>query len=218
MNESPLRPYRGFFSPGLYFTSGHAMRLYNFTSAPTEVAAFFQLWLMTPEDKQVLYVDPEAAGGIVATWYYFFDETFSASISWEWRDGDTLHTHMEAVDGTIFDLHMGLGSSLATGLLNTIVKITPQPLMRTRPMLAISDASFNLLLGLGGVHIAGKTETGKTYRTEADRLALVKHASATLDGEDLGPLTPPPEPLFFGPSRVADRPIFAFGTVYLEDA
>ena len=215
MNKSLLRPFRGFFSPGLYFTSGHAMRLYNFTSTPKEVGAFFQVWMMTPKDKKILYVDPEAAGAIVSTWFNF-DEVVGASISWEWPDSDTLQINMEAVDGTILDLHLGLGSSLATSILNTILKITPQALMRTRPMLAISDISFNLLLGLGGVHIAGKTETGKAYVTEADRLALVKKASARLNGEDLGTLTHPPKPIFFGPSRVANRPIFAFGTVNLE--
>lgn len=216
MNKSLLRPFRGFFSPGLYFTSGYGMRLYNFTSTPTEVSAFFQVWMMTPEDKKILYVDPEAAGAIVSTWYNF-DEVVGASISWEWSDPDTLHINVKAVDGTILDLHLVLGSSLATTILNTIVKITPQALMRTRPMLAISDISFNLLLGLGGVHIAGKTETGKAYVTEADKLALVKKASAILNGEDIGTLTHPPKPIFFGPSRVANRPIFAFGTVNLED-
>jgi len=124
---------------------------------------------------------------------------------------------VKTVDGTILDLHLVLGSSLATTILNTIVKITPQALMRTRPMLAISDISFNLILGLGEAHIAGKTETGKAYVTKAERLALVKKALVILNGEDIGTLTHSPKPIFFGPSRVANRPIFAFGTVNLED-
>jgi hypothetical protein len=122
---------------------------------------------------------------------------------------------MEAGDGTTLDLRLSLGSSPATTLLNTVVAITPQALMRTRPVLAVSDIGFNLLLGLGGVHITGTTETGKPYVTEANRLALVKHASAQLNGEDLGALAQPPKSLFFGPSRVADRAILAFGTVHL---
>lgn len=210
-----LRPFDGFFSPGLYFDSGHGMRLYNFTSTPPDVEAFFQIWMMTPGGKKILYVDPEAANAIISTWYTF-DEVVGSSISWKWPDSDTLDVDVEADDGTTFDLRLVLGSSLATALLNTIIKITPRALMRTRPMLAISGFSFNLLLGLGGVHIRGKTETGKAYVTEADKLAVVREASAVLNGEDLGRLTRPPQPIYFGPSRVADRPVFAFGTANLE--
>lgn len=214
MNKN-LRPFHGFFSPGLYFASGHGMRLYNFTSAPTDVDPFFQIWMMTPAGKKILYVDPVAARAIVSTWYSF-DEVVESSISWEWPESDTLHVDVEAHNGTTLELQLTLGSSLATAVLNTIIAITPRALMRTRPMLAISGLSFNLLLGLGGVHIKGETETGKDYVTEADKLRVVRDASAVLDGEDLGPLTRPPAPITFGPSKVADRPVFAFGTAYLE--
>lgn len=214
MNEN-LHSFHGFFSPGLYFASGHGMRLYNFTSTPKDVEAFFQIWVMTPQEEKILYVDPEAANAIISTWYTF-DEVVGSSISWEWPDSDTLHIDVEADDGTTLDMRLSLGSSPATAILNAIITITPQALMRTRPMLAISGLSFNLLLGLGGVHIRGKTETGKAYVTEADRLAVVKEASAILNGEDLGTLTRPPQPIYFGPSRVADRPVFAFGTANLE--
>jgi hypothetical protein len=214
MNKN-LRPFHGFFSPGLYFTSGHGMRLYNFTSVPTDVEAFFQIWAMTPRGKKILYVDPEAANAIISTWYSF-DEVVGSTISWEWSESDTLHIDVEADDDTTLELRLTLGSSLATTILNTIITITPRALMRTGPMLAISGLSFNLLLGLGGVHIRGETETGKDYVTEADRLAVVKDASAVLNGEDLGPLTRPPRPIYFGPSRVADHAVFAFGTANLE--
>lgn len=214
MNKN-LRPFNGFFSPGLYFASGHGMRLYNFTSAPTDVDPFFQIWVMTPEGKKILYVDPEAAKAIVSTWYSF-DEIVGSIISWEWPESDALHVEVEGDDGTALELRLTLGSSLATTILNTIIAITPRAVMRSRPMLAISGLSFNLLLGLGGVHIKGETETGKEYVTEADKLRVVRDASAVLNGEDLGALSRPPGPICFGPSKVADRPVFAFGTAYLE--
>lgn len=214
MNKN-LLPFHGFFSPGLYFASGHGMRLYNFTSAPTDVDPFFQIWVMTPAGKKVLYVDPEAARAIVSTWYSF-DDVVGSIISWEWRESNTLRVNVETDEGTTLELRLTLGSSLATNVLNTIVAITPRALIRSRPMLAISNLSFNLLLGLGGVHIKGETETGRDYVTEADKLRVVRDASAILDGQDLGSLTRPPAPTTFGPSKVADRPVFAFGTAYLE--
>jgi hypothetical protein len=214
MNKN-LRPFEGFFSPGLYFTSGHGMRLYNFTSTPKGMGPFFQIWMMTPDGKRILYIDPESAEAIVSTWYTF-DDVVGASIDWEWPNSDELNVRVDGAEGTALDLSLRLGSSLPTKLLNAIVAVTPRALMRTRPMLAVSDVSFNVLLGLGGVHIVGKTETGKPYVTEADRLMVVKEASALLNDDDLGRLTRPPKPLYFGPSRVADRAVLALGTAYLE--
>jgi hypothetical protein len=217
MNESLLRPFRGFLTPGLYFSSNYCLWLLNFSSTPTDLGAYSEIWLITPEDKRILYVDPEAAGPIVGT-FHNFHEMVGASVAWEWSASDTLHVDMKAMDETTLDLHLGLGSSLGTRILNPVLKITPQALMRSRPMVAISEISLNLLLGLGGLKIAGKTETGKAFLNEADRLAIVKEASARLNHEDLGALTRPPKPILFGDAKVPNCAFFSFGTLNLEYA
>jgi len=215
MKSNSMQAFQGFFSPGLYFASGHAMRIYNFTSTPAGIEPFFQIWLLTPSGERVLYVDPQDASALVSQWYHF-DRIVGAQIDWDWLDSDTLQVHLEASDGEIFDLRLHIGSSWATTLLNAVVKITPRSLMRTRPMLAISGLSFNLLLGLGGVEIAGSTDTGRAYVTEADRVTIITQASAHLDNQALGELARPPKPLLFGKSPIADRPVFAFGTASIE--
>ena len=214
MKKSALSPFRGFFSPGLYFPTGHAMRLYNFTSTPPSADPFFQIWLAMPEGKQILYVDPESAATVVAQWYRF-DETVGADIAWAWHTSNELEIEMKAHNGTTLDLTLQLGSSAATALLNTMVRLAPRWMLYAGPMLAVSSLSFNVLLGLGGVHIAGETETGKPYVTEADELAVVRQASATLNDKDLGDFAQPPRPISFGPSRVANRPVVARGTARL---
>lgn len=215
MKDNSMQAFRGFFSPGLYFASGHAMRIYNFTSTPADLKPFFQIWLLAPTGERVLYIDPQAASAIVSQWYNF-DRIVGARIDWDWLDSGTLQVHVEGSEGQNLELHLQIGSSWATTLLNAVVKITPRGLMRTRPMLAVSGLSFNLLLGLGGVEIAGSTDTGRAYVTEADRVTIVTAASAHLDKQDLGELMRPPNPLLFGKSRIADRPVFAFGTANIE--
>jgi hypothetical protein len=215
MNRNSMRAFRGFFSPGLYFADAYGVRIYNFTSTPPEVEPFFQIWLLMPNGQRVLYVDPYEAGEIVSQWYHF-DRIVGASTAWDWADAAELHIHMMASDKQTLELDVRLGSSWATRLLNAVIKTTPQALMRSRPMLAVSSLGFNLLLGLGGVSIAGKTGTGKAYVTEADRIAIFTAASANLNGRSLGQLSPPPEALFFDTTRIAARPILAFGTVNIE--
>lgn len=215
MNKSLLRPFRGFLTPGLYFSSGYCLWLLNFSSTPTDLGAYSEIWLITPEDKRILYVDPEAAGPIVGI-FHDFHEVVGASVTWEWPDSDTLHVGMKATDGTTLDLRVSLGSSLGTSILNAVLRITPRALMRTSPMVAISEISLNLLLGLGGLKIAGRTEKDKAYLNEADRLAVVKEASARLNDEDLGKLARPSKPILFGDAKVPNRAFFSFGTLNLE--
>lgn len=215
MNGNSMRAFRGFFSPGLYFADAYGVRIYNFTSTPPDVEPFFQIWLLMPNGQRVLYVDPHEAGEIVSRWYHF-DRIVGASTAWDWADSAKLQIHMVASDKQTLELDLRLGSSWATRLLNAVIKTTPRALMRSRPMLAVSSLGFNLLLGLGGVPIAGKTGTGKAYVTEADRIAIITAASANLNGRSLGRLRPPPEALFFETARIASRPVLGFGTVNVE--
>jgi hypothetical protein len=215
MNKGLLRPFRGFLTPGLYFSTGYCLCLLNFDSTPTDVGSYFEIWLITPEDKRILYIDPEAAGRIVGT-FHDFHEIVASNITSKWTNAGTLHVDMNAMDETTLDLHVQLGSSLGARILNTIIRITPRALMLTSPMIAVSEISLNLLLGLGVLKIAGKTETGKGYLNEADKLAVVKEASALLNGSDLGELACPPKPILFGDVKVPDRAFFSFGTLHLE--
>ena len=127
-----------------------------------------------------------------------------------------LHVGMEVMDSTTLDMQVTLGSSLGTNVLNTVIKLVPPTLMLTSPMMSVAETSLNFLLGLGGVKIAGRFETGKAYLNQAERLAVVKEARAKLNGTDLGELTTPPEPILFGEFKVPNRALFSRGTLHLE--
>ena len=88
----------------------------------------------------------------------------------------------------------------------------------TNPMVAVSEISLNGLLGLGGLKIAGRFETGKAYLNQADHLAVVKETTAKFNGNDLGELTRPPKPILFGQFKVPNRALFCRGILHLEYA
>ncbi len=213
--DNNMHPFRGFLSPGLHFSSGYSMRLYNFTSTPEGIDPFIQIWLLTPNKQAVLYIDPEKAKELVCAWYNF-DKVVGGHFSCHWPDARELFLEMNAQNGTTLELKMVLGPSLATNILNATIKFTPRAIMRTGPMLAFSERLFNSMLGLGGVKIAGKTDLGSAYYTEAGQIFILKSASGKLNQEDLGKLIHPQEPKYFRKTRLADRPIFAYGTSYIE--
>ena len=210
-----LQPFHGFLTPGICFASGHCVWLLHFSSTPTAIAAYDEVWIITPDGERLLYVDPIEAGPYVET-YHEFDRVIGATTTWNEAGTDGVEVHLEAEDGTTLDLRADLGASTGTRLLTTITSLTPQPILRTSVGEAISNLTFGLLMDSNGLKVAGKTDTREPYRVEADSLHVVTNASANLNEEDLGAVQPPTRSIEFGDVIVPDEPFFAFGDLYLR--
>jgi hypothetical protein len=163
----------------------------------------------------VLYIDSSQAKDLVLSWYSF-DQAVAADFIQNWLGTKELQLGMKAEDGTSLDIRLQLRSSFASGMLNTTIKLTPSVIMRTRPMTALSGMLFNTMLGLGGVKIAGKTDLGYAYHTEADSIFVVKSGAGVFNEGEMGELVVPQSPRYIGKTRIADRPILSFGTVNIE--
>ena len=213
--DSALQPFRGFLTPGICFGSGHCVWLLHFSSTPTAIEAYDEVWIVTPDGERFLYVDPLEAGPNVET-YHDFDRVIGATITWSEAGTDGVEVHLEAEDGTTLDLRADLGASTGTRLLTSITSLTPQPILRTSIGEAISNLTFGLLMDSNGLKVAGKTETREPYRVEADSLRVVTSASANLNEADLGAVQPPTRSIEFGDAIVPNEPFFAFGDLYLR--
>lgn len=213
--DESLQPFKGFLSPGICFASGHCVMVQNFSSTPTQIDAFDEVWIFTPDGERLMYVDPPAAGPDCQT-YHDFDRTLGATITWNHAHEDRVSLALEGEDGTTLDLDVELGSTTETRLLNAISDLTPQSLLRTSIGQYVSTLLFNQLLDANGMKIAGVTDTQEPYRVEADSLRAVKNAAATLDEEDLGAVQPPDDLITFGDAKVPNEPFFSFGNLYLR--
>lgn len=187
----------------------------NFSSTPTRLDAYDEVWIFTPDGERHLYTDPPEAGPYVET-YHDFDRTLGATITWDQADEDRVALALEGEDDVTLDLDVDLESTTATRLLNTITNLTPQSLIRTSIGQTVSTLIFNQLLDANGMKIAGVTETQEPYRVEAETLRAVPNADATLNGEDLGTVQPPDRLITFGDAKVPDDPFFSFGDLYLR--
>ena len=114
MNRRRLRPARGFFSPGIYFSSGHCVWLFNWESTP--VGPYTHVWVISPEDRRSLYVDPVEAGQSVCL-FHDFDNVVGSNLDWRWSDAKTLSVDMRAADETVLELSVTLGTPLAARLI-----------------------------------------------------------------------------------------------------
>lgn len=209
-----LQPFPGHFVPGACFESGHCVWLLEFTSTPTRFDSYTELWLIAPDGERVLYTDPGAAADEVLN-YHEFDRTADASITCRFSRS-TVDVAMEGADETSLELTASVGQTLGTRVLNAVIAATPGSILRSRFGTRVSTLSVNLLLDANGLKVAGRTETDRRYRLDADRTSVVRDATATLNGTDLGPLQPPGRPVEFGDAKTTADALYIPGTLHLE--
>jgi hypothetical protein len=210
-----LQPFSGHQIPGICFGSGHCFWLFDFTSTPTDVGPYTDVRVITPDDERVLYTDPEEAAREVVK-YHEFDRTVGASISWVRSGPETVVVTMGADDGTALELDVSLGRTRGTRLLNGMLAATPGLFLRSGVGTTIGTLSVNLLVDANGTRVAGRTETGRRFRTDVSRVRSVTNASATLNGTDLGRLVRPAPPVEFGDAKTTGEPLFVSCELYLE--
>lgn len=213
--DDSLHPFHGIQSPGIFFSSGHCLVLNKYSSAPTSIEAFDEIWIVTPDGERLLYTDPPKAGSYTER-YHDFDRIVGAAITWEQANEDRVALHLDGEDGTVLELRADLGVSPRVRVLNTFTSLTPQPIVRTSIGQTISTLALGQLIESNGLKIAGVTETQEPYRVEADSIRLVTSATATLNNDDLGEVGPPNRPIEFGDHKVPNNPLITFGAIYLR--
>lgn len=213
-HEEPLKPYRTTAIPGVCFESGHCLLAFDFYSVPPGAEPFRDVWIVTPDDDRTLYVDP-ASGADLLSEFHTVDEIVGADITWDQTGPDSLRLGLEGDDGTDLELEVTTAQTRATRILNTLAAITPRSVIRTGIGAALVSDLLDRLLDTRGTRVAGRNESGQSYRFEADRIAVVTDAEATLDGEDLGSATAPDRTIEFGDISIGDVPLYMHADAFL---
>jgi len=211
--EGSLQPFRGLFVPPLTFESGHAVMLVDFAKTPTATTAYSEVWVVGPDDERTLFLDhPEAVEDVRR--YHVVDRLVPATMRWSW-DGEG-HLAVEGRgDDRRFDLTLTVTPTVRTRLLTLANRLTPDRVARSRIGVGLSTLSLRALVDVNGLRVAGRTDTGAPYRTDAERITRITDATAHLDGVDLGALVDPRPPVAFGDIVAPDDPIVVHGTLWL---
>lgn len=204
--DQPLQPYRCTAIPGVCFESGHCILAFDFTSTPPGVDPFRYVWIVGPDDDRTLYADPEAGIDLVSG-YHTVEQGVAADVTWDQTGPDSLRLTVDGDDGTDLELDVTTGQTGATRVLNVMAAVTPRSVVRSRIGAALVSDLLERLLDTRGTKVAGRTEIGASYRFEADRIAVVTEATATLDGEDLGAVTAPDRTITFGDVTIGTVPL-----------
>jgi len=216
MDVSALKEYHGHQSSIIPLSSQHYLYFTSWDSTPTDYPAFSNLWLITPEDRRILFADPPETGEIACI-YHDFDEIHGASISLDWTSAEHLRLECASRDGSYnleaeFDLH----ETLAARLLIRLASSPPTPFRVSQAMVSASNFLLNTFITRGGATIVGRTETGYDwYIASSDWSRSIKRGTVSLNGQQLGEVTAPTWPLAFGDFTPYQQSVVRLGSLYI---
>jgi hypothetical protein len=216
MDLSTLKAYHGYQSAVIPLSTGYYVYLASWDSTPTEFSSFSNIWVVTPDDRRILFADPPASSDAVCI-YHDFDEIHGSSISLDWASEERLRVHCSSLNGEHeVELEFRLKVTLGSRLLVAVAGGLPTPFQISKPMIAATDFFVDLFVAKGGSRMVGRTETGQPfYNGAAERVMRIEGGTATMDGEDLGVVSRPTWPVTFGDGVPFVQPVFKLGTLYV---
>ena len=216
---SLLKPYHSYQSSIIPLSSKHYIYLAYWDRTPTQFPGFSNVWLVTPENKRILFSDPPASSEIVCL-YHEFDEIYGASIRLDWISDNHFNVRCGSIDKE-YELiaEFQINEPFSSRLLLALGSGPPTKLRISKTMTAVTNFLVNSLVAKGGSVLVGKTETGQPfYHGDAERLFQVVTGSASLNGEDIGTVTSPTWPVEFGDAVPYFKPVVKLGTLYIPFA
>jgi hypothetical protein len=213
---SRLRPFYGYQTSIIPLSSDYYFYLAHWIRNPTQFPQFSNVWLVTPEDKRILFSDPPASSDIVSI-YHSFHEIYGASINVDWIQKSQLRVQCQSIDGAFdLDANFDVSDSLASRLLVAIGSGPPTPFRFSAAMNSISNFLVNTFVTKRGSVLLGRTETGQPfYHGETEFLYRVVGGSISLNGEEIGTPTHPTWSIDFGDAVPMFEPVVKLGTMYI---
>jgi len=213
---SLLKPYHGYQTSIIPISSGYYFYLASWDRTPTQFPRFSNIWLVTPEDKRILFSDPPTSSEIVCI-YHEFHEIYGASIGIDWITENEFHVQCKSLDDAYeLQVTLHLYEPLTSRLLVAIGSGPPMQFRISKAIVAVSNFFVNSLVAKGGSVLVGKTETGQPfYHGETERLFQVAGGSISLNGEDMGMFTSPTWSIEFGDAIPYFKPVVKLGTLYI---
>jgi hypothetical protein len=211
-----LRPFYGYQTSIIPLSSNHYFYLASWNKTPTQFPRFSNVWLVTPQDKRILFSDPPESSEIVSI-YHDFHEIYDASITVDWIAKRQLHVNCKSLDGAYrLDANLDVHQSLASRLLVALGSGPPTPFRTSAVMVKASEFLLNSMVTKGGSVLLGRTETGQPfYHGETEYLLQVVGGSISLNGEDIGTCTSPTWSIDFGDAVPMFKPVVKLGTMYI---
>lgn len=171
---------------GLPFASGHYLALRDFV-ASSFGPAYRSVWHRDPAGNWSLYstTPPEqSCSRFIGAALAHPPVTVPIGVTWL---GDA---EVRVRIDDVLDWTMQIASTPATRLMTVMSQLMPAAAWRNQAVLALMGRAAGLMLSAGRMRLSGDMPNGQDYVAAPRRIWTIQSSSATVRGEDLGPLGP----------------------------
>jgi hypothetical protein len=205
--------FRGYGVMGLPFASGYvlAMRRFPVTSLGP---GYTSAWIRTPAGAWTMYSTVPPAMSCPRYFGNALAAAAVADIDLQWTGGQSLTVAVGGDVGLSWTMH--LSATPATRVLTAVAGLMPARLLRTTAALKAMGPAAGLALDSGRIALTGSSPNSQRFKAIPRRVWVINAGTATLRGEDLGPLGQLAEQARLGDFRLPQRGIFMFGSVYFD--
>lgn len=213
--EVPAGPgdrFAGYGVMGLPFASGHVLAMRRFPASSVG-PGYTSVWHRDPGGEWVFWQDQQPELGCARYFSHALAGARRAEIELAWTGPDTLDI---AVPEAGLAWTSTLRATPVTRVLSAVGRRMPDPLWRSRPVLAAMGVMAGAALRAGRVGLTGRTPNGQHFVANPIQVWMVASATASVGGTDLGPPGPLADQSALGDFRIPQRGVFAIGRAGFE--
>jgi hypothetical protein len=199
--------FAGYGVMGLPFASGHVLAMRRFPASSVG-PGYTSVWHRDPGGRWAFWQDQPPEVGCARYFSTAIAEARRTPIELAWTGPDTLDV---AVPDAGLVWSSTLRATPVTRVLSAVGTRLPDPLWRSRPVLAGMGVMAGAALRAGRVGLTGRAPNGQRFVANPLQVWLVATATASLGGTDLGPPGPLPDQSSLGDFRIPQRGVFAIG-------
>lgn len=203
--------FAGWGVMGMPFHSGHVLAFRRFPASSIG-PGYSAVWHRDPAGRWQMWqtVEPD-----LACPRYFSDalersHVHGIDVAWDGPGGVTIR-----IPG-VLKWTLDVRQTMATRVMNSAMGLVPESAWRAPWVLRLMGPVAGAVLRLGRVGLVGRTPNGQRFRTGPNRIWIVRDATATLHGRDLGPSGPLPQQGRLGDFWIPQRGVVAMGRSWFD--
>ncbi len=204
--------FQGYGVMGLPFASGHVLAMRRFPASSVG-PGYTSVWHRDPAGNWTFYADTPPLNACTRYFGSDVERAVECPIALSWPAPRALRIGVAAAG---LEWESELASTPATSALNTIARLLPAPLWKSRAVLSLMAAMAGPALGAGRLGVQGLAPNRQRFVANPIVLWTIARTEARIGCSDLGPPGPLPEQARLGDFWVPQRGLFAFGRAFFQ--
>lgn len=200
--------FAGYALMSLPFRSGHVLGLRRFPVTSLG-PGYTSVWLRRPDETWTIWTTIDASLSCPRYFGSALESTSVHSIWVGWTDDESFTVLIDDDIGLHWDVT--LGETGMTRMMSAVAGVLPQGFWRSTPFLSALGGVAGPSLRAGRIGMTGRTPNRQRFMASVNRMWVVTDSTASLGGDDLGPVAPLREQTRLGDFWMPQRGIFMVG-------